>query len=57
MKYLIIDQTTYSEQMYTRLLNLVDNYYSQHYKGLIILQWTNATSVICFQVISLFQEL
>ena len=57
MKYLIIDQTNYSEQRYTRLLNFVDNYYSQHYNGLIILQWTNATSVICFQVISLFQEL
>ena len=35
----IIDPMTYLEQIYTRLLNLVDNYYWQYYIGLILLQW------------------
>ena len=38
VKYLIIDQTIYYEQMYTRLLNFVDNYCSQYYNGIILVQ-------------------
>ena len=29
---------TYKELMYTRLLNIVDNYCGQYYSGLILLQ-------------------
>ena len=38
VKYLIIDEAIYSEQIYTRLLNHVDNHYWQYYNGLILLQ-------------------
>ena len=38
VKYLIIDQTIYYQQMYTRLLNFVDNYCSQYYNGIILVQ-------------------
>ena len=34
---LIIDQMIYCEQMYTRLLNYVDNHYWKYYNGLILL--------------------
>ena len=37
MKYLIIDQMIYQEQMYTKILNLANNS-QQYYNVLILLQ-------------------
>ena len=39
VKYLIIDQTIYLEQMHTRFFNFVDNYYWQYYNELLLIQW------------------
>ena len=37
MKSLTIDQIIYSEQIRTKLLNFVDNWFEQDYNGLILL--------------------
>ena len=38
VKYLIIDQTIYCEQIYTMFLNHLDNYCWQYHNGLMIPQ-------------------
>ena len=38
VKYLIIDQKIYWEQIFTLLSNFVDNYYWQYYNVIILLQ-------------------
>ena len=51
MKYLgnklIIDQRIYLKQIYTRLLNRVDNHCWQYYNELILLQWFLNDEHIC----------
>ena len=37
-KFLVIDQTIYQEQMYTRLSNLVDNHCWEYYNGILSIQ-------------------